>query len=52
MWIRPEAGKDAKLAIAQLVEHLIVDIADIRWSLVRFRVARLLICWHDIAGMR
>jgi hypothetical protein len=30
-----------KLAIAQLVEHLTVDIADIRWSLVRFRVARL-----------
>ncbi len=30
-----------KLAIAQLVEHLTVDIVDIRWSLVRFRVARL-----------
>ena len=26
-------------AIAQLVEHLTVDSADIRWSLVRFRVA-------------
>ena len=26
-------------AIAQLVEHLTVDAADIRWSLVRFRVA-------------
>ena len=26
-------------AIAQLVEHLTVDPADIRWSLVRFRVA-------------
>ena len=30
-----------KLAIAQLVEHLTVDIADIRRSLVQFRVARL-----------
>ena len=26
-------------AIAQLVEHLTVDSAEIRWSLVRFRVA-------------
>ena len=29
-------------AIAQLVEHLTVDAADIRWSLVRFRVAGFL----------
>ena len=28
-----------KPAIAQLVEHLTVEIAGIRWSLVRFRVA-------------
>ena len=28
-----------KLAIAQLVEHLTVELAEIRWSLVRFRVA-------------
>ena len=28
-----------KPAIAQLAEHLTVDLADIRWSLVRFRVA-------------
>ena len=29
-------------AIAQLVEHLTVDCAEIRWSLARFRVAGLL----------
>ena len=28
-----------KLAIAQLVEHLTVELAEIRWSLVRDRVA-------------
>ena len=28
-------------AIAQLVEHLTVDCAEIRWSLARFRVAGL-----------
>ena len=28
-----------KPAIAQLVEHLTVELAEIRWSLVRFRVA-------------
>ena len=28
-----------KPAIAQLVEHLTVALAEIRWSLVRFRVA-------------
>ena len=28
-----------KPAIAQLVEHLTVDLAEIRWFLVRFRVA-------------
>ena len=32
-------------AIAQLVEHLTVDCAEIRWSLARFRVAGLL-CSH------
>ena len=31
--------KAFKPAIAQLVEHLTVEIADIRWSLARFRVA-------------
>ena len=30
-----------KLAIAQLVEHLTIELAEIRWSLVRFRVAGL-----------
>ena len=30
-----------KPAIAQLVEHLTVELAAIRWSLVRFRVAGL-----------
>ena len=30
-------------AIAQLVEHLTVDPAAIRWSLVRFRVAGFLV---------
>ena len=30
-----------KPAIAQLVEHLTVDLAEIRWSLVRFREAGL-----------
>ena len=34
-----QAALDTKPAIAQLVEHLTVDYADIRWSLVRFRVA-------------
>ena len=29
-------------AIAQLVQHLTVDFAEIRWSLARFRVAGLL----------
>ena len=28
-----------KPAIAQLVEHLTVELAESRWSLVRFRVA-------------
>ena len=28
-----------KPAIAQLVEHLTVELAEIRWSLVQFRVA-------------
>ena len=28
-----------KSAIAQLVEHLTVEFAEIRWSLARFRVA-------------
>ena len=28
-----------RLAIAQLVERLTVELAEIRWSLVRFRVA-------------
>ena len=28
-----------KPAIAQLVEHLTVELAEIKWSLVRFRVA-------------
>ena len=32
-------------AIAQLVEHLTVDCAEIRWSLAQFRVAGLL-CSH------
>ena len=32
-------------AVAQLVEHLTVDCAEIRWSLARFRVAGLL-CSH------
>ena len=33
--------QETKPAIAQLVEHLTVEIADIRWSLARFRVAGL-----------
>ena len=34
-----------KPAIAQLVEHLTVELAEIRWSLVRFWVAGLA-CRH------
>ena len=37
LWARPKDHD--KPAIAQLAEHLTVDLADIRWSLVRFRVA-------------
>ena len=33
-----------KPAIAQLVEHLTVEFAEVRWSLVRFRVAGLAHC--------
>ena len=37
--IRPVGYLHVIPAIAQLVEHLTVDSAEIRWSLARFRVA-------------
>ena len=37
-----------KPAIAQSVEHLTVELAEIRWSLVRFRVAG----WPDLLDAR
>ena len=35
----PPRRQQLKPTIAQLVEHLTVEIAGIRWSLARFRVA-------------
>ena len=39
VWKQQTHNHRATPAIAQLVEHLTVDSAEIRWSLVRFRVA-------------
>ena len=39
-------GLEAEVAFTSNVTERTVDIADIRWSLVQFRVARLLIRWH------